>query len=356
VPDLFSPLTIRAQSFANRAWVSPMCMYSAEGGVVTDWHLVHLGALAAGGAGLVMTEATGVTPEGRISPACPGIWSDEQAQAWSRVVSFVRGQDAVAGIQLAHAGRKASTAAPWDGGGYVAPADGGWQTVGPSDIAFGTLPAPRPMSADDIGETVTAFATAARRSLDVGFDVIELHAAHGYLLHQFLSPLSNMREDDYGGSLDNRMRLPIEVAVAVREVWPADRPLFMRISTTDWMSGGWDVSQSIELARRLHDVGVDLIDASSGGLHHEQRIPDRVEYQTDIAAELRREAGLLVGAVGRITDPHQADALIRDGKADAVFLARQMLRDPHWPQRAAHELGADVRWPRQYLRAASWRS
>jgi 2,4-dienoyl-CoA reductase-like NADH-dependent reductase (Old Yellow Enzyme family) len=353
---LFSPLTIRGQHFANRAWVSPMCQYSAVDGMVTDWHLVHLGSLAAGGAGLVMTEATGVVAEGRISPQCPGIWSDEQAHAWARVIDFVHSQGAVAGMQLAHAGRKASTPAPWRDGGYVNPIDGGWRSVAPSAVAFGGLPAPVAMTIDDIEALVEAFAAAARRALAIGVDVIELHAAHGYLMHQFLSPLSNVRGDEYGGSLENRMRFPLAVATAVRSVWPAERPLFVRISTTDWTPGGWDLEQSVVLVRQLEEVGVDLVDASSGGLHPDQRIPDRVDYQTELAGRLRREAGILTAAVGRITEPQQADALIRDGSADAVFLARQLLRDPHWPLRAAHELGAEITWPDQYLRAASWRS
>ncbi len=333
-----------------------MCMYSATDGLVGDWHLVHLGSLAAGGAGLVMTEATGVVPEGRISPLCPGIWSDELAGAWRPIVDYAHGQGAVMGIQLAHAGRKASTAAPFDGGGYVDPSLGGWQPVGPSAVAFDALPVPTALSVDDIDALVDAFAAAARRARLAGFDVIELHAAHGYLMHQFLSPLANARDDLYGGSLENRMRFPVAVAAAVRAAWPEDRPLFVRISTTDWTPGGWDLEQSVVLAGRLRDAGVDLIDASSGGLHHEQRIPDVVTYQTDLAAELRRRAGLPVAGVGRVTDPRQADALIREGDVDAVFLARQLLRDPHWPLRAAHELGAKGRWPKQYLRAASWRS
>lgn len=356
VPDLFSPLTIRGQQFENRAWVSPMCMYSASDGLVGDWHLVHLGSLAAGGAGLVMTEATGVVPEGRISPLCPGIWSDDLAEGWRPVVEFAHGQGAVVGIQLAHAGRKASTGAPFDGGGYVDQTRGGWQTAGPSAVAFDQLPVPVAMTVDDIDVLVDAFAAAARRAHQAGFDVIELHAAHGYLMHQFLSPLSNHRDDRYGGSLANRMRFPVAVAAAVRAAWPQDRPLFVRISTTDWLPGGWDLEQSVVLSGRLREVGVDLIDASSGGLHEDQRIPDVVTYQTDLAAELRRRADILVAGVGRVTDPRQADALIREGKVDAVFLARQLLRDPHWPLRAAHELGVRGRWPKQYLRAASWRS
>jgi 2,4-dienoyl-CoA reductase-like NADH-dependent reductase (Old Yellow Enzyme family) len=353
VTGLFSPLTIRGVTFPNRAWVSPMCQYSALDGVIGDWHLVHLGAFAAGGAGLILTEATAVSPEGRISIACPGIWTDEQAVAWSRVADYVHGQGGLIGMQLAHAGRKASTEKPWTGGGYVDPEDGGWPTIAPSAIAFAALPRPREMTMEDIRHIVVAFQSATIRAAAVGMDVIELHAAHGYLMHQFLSPLSNTRTDQYGGSLENRMRLPLEVAASVREVW-GDKPLFMRISTTDWIDGGWDLDQSVVLTERLSAVGIDLIDASSGGTRPDAVIPDTIDYQTSLATRLRERSGMLVGAVGRITDPRQADALIRGGGADAVLLARQLLRDPHWPLRAAHELGAHIAWPPQYLRASEW--
>jgi 2,4-dienoyl-CoA reductase-like NADH-dependent reductase (Old Yellow Enzyme family) len=355
MPGLFSPLTIRGVTFPNRAWVSPMCQYSAVDGVVGDWHLVHLGSFAAGRAGLIMTEATAVSAEGRISIACPGIWNDEQATAWSRIVDYVHGQGGVIGMQLAHAGRKASTNRPWNGGGYITPEDGGWNAIAPSAIAFATLPEPREMSVADIDATVEAFRAAALRAAGIGVDVIELHAAHGYLLHEFLSPLTNTRDDEYGGTLDNRMRFLIAAATAVREACP-DKPLFVRISVTDWIEGGWDLEQSVVLAERLKDVGVDLIDASSGGLRLDAVIPDTVDYQTGLAAELRARTSLPIGAVGRITEPKQADGLIHDGSADAVFLARQLLRDPHWPLRAAHELGEEIAWAPQYQRAASWRS
>jgi 2,4-dienoyl-CoA reductase-like NADH-dependent reductase (Old Yellow Enzyme family) len=302
-----------------------------------------------------MTEATAVSAEGRISIACPGIWTDEQAAAWSRIVDYVHGQGGVIGMQLAHAGRKASTDRPWNGGGYVPPEDGGWNAIAPSAIAFATLPEPREMSVAEIDATVEAFRAAALRAAGIGMDVIELHAAHGYLLHEFLSPLTNTRNDEYGGTLDNRMRFLIATATAVREAWP-DKPLFVRISVTDWIEGGWDLEQSVVLAERLKDVGVDLIDASSGGLRLDAVIPDTVDYQTGRAAELRARGSMLVGAVGRITEPKQADGLIRDGSADAVFLARQLLRDPHWPLRAAHELGEEIAWAPQYQRGASWRS
>jgi 2,4-dienoyl-CoA reductase-like NADH-dependent reductase (Old Yellow Enzyme family) len=332
-----------------------MCQYSAIDGFVTDWHLVHLGSLATGRAGLIMTEATAVSPEGRISIACPGIWSDPQASAWSHVVSYVHAQHSLIGMQLAHAGRKASTGRPWEGRDHVTPQDGGWEAISPSAVAFGPLPTPREMTRSDIDATVEAFRVAAVRAAAIGVDVIELHAAHGYLMHQFLSPLSNVRTDDFGGSLENRMRMPLMVAEAVRAVW-AGRPLFMRISMTDWVDGGWDLDQSVVLSERLRDLGIDLIDASSGGTSLAAVIPDTIDYQTRMAAELRKQIGIPVAAVGRITEPAQAEGLIREGGADAVFLARQLLRDPHWPLRAAHELGAEIDWAPQYQRAASWRS
>ena len=353
---LFTPVTLRSVTFPNRAWVSPMCQYSARDGIVGDWHLVHLGAFAAGGAGLVMTEATGVVPEGRISPQCPGLWTEEQAVAWSRIVDYLHAQGARVGMQLAHAGRKASVAQPWTGGAHVEPKDGGWTALAPSAVGFGTLPAPAEMNADDIRRTIRGFALATRRAVDAGFDALEIHAAHGYLIHQFLSPLSNLRTDEYGGALDNRMRLALEVAEAVREAWPDDLPLMARISTTDWMPGGWDLEQSVVLSEHLRDRGVDLIDASSGGLDARAVVPDTVTYQTDLAAELRRRTGMPVAAVGRITSPSQAQNLIATGAADAVFIARQFLRDPHWPLRAAHELGESILWRPQYLRAAVWES
>ncbi|MEI6362657.1 MAG: NADH:flavin oxidoreductase/NADH oxidase [Actinomycetes bacterium] len=356
MPGLFTPLTIRDRTFPNRAWVSPMCQYSAHDGVVGDWHLVHLGSLAAGRAGLIMSEATAVVPEGRISPHCPGLWNDEQQQAWARIVDYVHGQNALFGFQLAHAGRKASVAAPWEGGRFLESADGGWLAMAPSAVAFAGMPEPLSMAVSDIERTIDGFAASAARALELGADVIELHAAHGYLMHQFLSPLSNMRDDDFGGSLENRMRFPLLAVAAVRSVWPEDRPLFLRISMTDWAEGGWDLDQSVELVDQLQRAGVDLVDASSAGLVADQMIPDVVTFQTDLAAELRRRTGVAVAAVGRITEPSQADELIQSGRADAVFLARQLLRDPHWPLRAAHELGQPIDWPLQYLRASSWQS
>ena len=349
---LFDPLTLRGTTFRNRIFVSPMCEYSAVDGVPQDWHLVHLGSFARGGAALVLTEATAVTPQGRISPADTGIWNDEQVDAWRRIVDFVRSQEAVPGIQLAHAGRKASTAAPWTGGGYVDPADGGWDdVVAPSSVAFGALPEPGELSVDEIAEVVAAFADAARRALGAGFEVAELHAAHGYLLHEFLSPLSNRRSDSYGGTFENRTRMVLEVVDAVRAVWPDDQPLFVRLSATDWVEGGWTEDETVALAALLRDHGVDLVDCSSGGTSPDASIPVGPGYQVPFASRVRREAGIATGAVGIITEPQQAEKVIASGDADAVLLARALLRDPHWPLRAAHDLGAEVRWPQQYLRA-----
>lgn len=349
---LFSPLTLRSTTFANRVWVAPMCQYSSVEGRPTDWHLVHLGALARGGAGLVMTEATAVTPEGRISPADAGIWTDEQATDYRRITDFIRSQDAVPGIQLAHAGRKASTQRPWDGNGYVSPEDGGWQTVAPSPIAFGDWPAPRELGRAEINALVEQFASAARRALQAGFEVAEIHAAHGYLLHEFLSPLSNVRTDEYGGDLAGRSRLLVEVVDAVRAVWPAEQPLFVRFSATDWAEGGWTVEETAQLAKQLGGHGVDLVDISSGGLVHGAVITSGPGYQVPFAREVRAASALPVAAVGMITEPVQAEQILTEGSADAVFLARALLRNPSWPQAAAAELGAaDVHWPDQYVRA-----
>lgn len=353
---LFSPLTIRGIQFPNRAWLSPMCQYSAVDGIVGDWHLVTLGAYATGKAGLVMAEATGVLPEARISPDCPGIWNHDQVIAWARVVDFIHTQDVRAGIQLAHAGRKASMAASWNGGKHVAVEDGGWEAVAPSAIAFDGYATPREMTIDDIHATTKAFADAAIRADEAGFDVVEIHAAHGYLLHQFLSPLSNERTDEYGGTLANRMRFPLAVAAAVREAFPQDKPVFVRISATDWVEGGWDVEQSVQFVKELDQLGIDLIDTSSGGSAAAAQIPDEVNYQIDLAEQIRAQTGILTGAVGRITAPEQAELILESGKADVVFLARQMLRDPHWPLRAAHELGVRVQWAKQMGRGASWSS
>lgn len=351
---LFTPLTIRSVSVPNRAWVSPMCQYSATDGMVADWHLVHLGALATGRPGLIMAEATAVSPEGRITPSCTGIWDDQHVEPWRRIVEFVHGQDTVIGLQLAHAGRKGSVTPPWQGGTSVAPDSGGWATVGPSAIAYGALTEPMALDGRGIERILQAYTAAAQRAVRAGFDLVEIHMAHGYLLHEFLSPLSNQRTDEYGGSLEGRMRLPLAVAQAVRAAVPATMPVFARLSTTDWMPEGWNPDDAIVLANALYATGVDLIDASSAGLHPEQAVPKQVDYQVAIAERLKAETGGLVAAVGLITDPAQADAIIADGRADACFLARAMLRDPHWPLRAAHQLGDDVPWPSQYSLARTW--
>jgi 2,4-dienoyl-CoA reductase-like NADH-dependent reductase (Old Yellow Enzyme family) len=330
-----------------------MCQYSSDGGFANDWHLVHLGARATGGAGLVLLEATAVAPEGRISPRDLGLWDDAHVEMLARCVAFIRSQGAAAGVQLAHAGRKASTRVPWEGRGAVAPADGGWQVVAPSAVAFSAdYPAPRALEADEVRGVVDAFAAAARRALAAGFQTLELHAAHGYLLHQFLSPLSNRRTDAYGGSFEHRVRLTLEVVDAVRAEWPDALPLLVRVSATDWADGGWDVEQTVALARLLAERGVDLVDCSTGGLVPGAQIPVGPGYQVAFAERVRREAGVATGAVGLITTPEQADAVVRGGRADLVLLARQLLRDPYWPLRAARALGAPARWPAQYERAA----
>ncbi len=348
---LFEPLTLRGTTFRNRVWVSPMCQYSAVDGRPSDWHLVHLGSFARGGAGLVMTEATAVTPEGRISPHDAGIWDDVQAADYRRITDFVHGQGAVAGIQLAHAGRKASTRRPWEARGYVPEAEGGWQTVGASPIGYADWPVPRELTAEELVAHPGAWADAARRALVAGFDVAEIHAAHGYLLHQFLSPLTNRRTDAWGGDLVGRSRLLLAVVDAVREVWPDDKPVLVRISATDWVEGGLDLAETEQVGRMLADHGVDLVDVSSGGNSPDQRITLEPGFQVPFATRIRKASGLPVAAVGLITEPRQAEKIIGDGEADAVFLARELLRDPHWPQRAAEALGADAYWPDQYLRA-----
>ncbi len=336
----------------NRVFISPMCQYSCVDGVATDWHLVHLGSRAVGGAGTVMVEATAVTPEGRISPQDMGLWNDTQRDALARVAAFISAQGAVPAIQLAHAGRKASTYRPWDGSGEISPEDGGWQTVAPSAIPFtDTYPRPRELSMDDIAGLVEAFATAARRSLDAGFEVVELHGAHGYLMHEFLSPLSNKRTDEYGDDFAGRTRFIREVARAVRAVWPARLPLFARLSCTDWVEGGWTLEDSVDLARLLREDGVDLIDCSSGGNVSRAPIPVGPGYQVRFAETIRREAGVGTAAVGLITEPEQADAIVREGQANLVAFARAELRDPYWPLRAAEALGVDAPWPIQYERA-----
>lgn len=351
---LFDPLVIQDVTFANRVFVSPMCEYSSTDGYATDWHLVHLGSRAVGGAGLVLTEATAVLPEGRISPQDLGIWSDDHIEPLARIVRFIHEQGSVAGMQLAHAGRKASTYRPWDGNGAILEKDGGWNdVVAPSALRFtDSYPMPKELSIDAIKNITSAFAAAARRACEAGFRVIEIHAAHGYLLHEFLSPLSNHRADAYGGSFENRTRLLRETVAAVRKSWPERAPLFVRISATDWVEGGWDIEQSVELARQLKELGVDLMDCSSGGNVPRAQIPVGPGYQTAFADQIRREAKILTGAVGMITSPIQAEQIVTTGQADAVIIAREFLRDPYWPLRAARELGQSVSWPVQYLRAA----
>jgi 2,4-dienoyl-CoA reductase-like NADH-dependent reductase (Old Yellow Enzyme family) len=349
---LFSRFKLRGLEFKNRIFVSPMCQYSAQDGMADTWHQVHLGSRAVGGAGLVMVEATAVVPEGRISPFDLGLWSERHAESLAPIARFIRAQGAAPAIQLAHAGRKASTDAPWLSRSPLGPEQGGWEVVAPSAIPFAPgAPLPRELAEAELSGIVAHFVDAARRSLDAGFEVAEIHMAHGYLLHQFLSPLSNRRDDAYGGSLENRARLPLRVAQAVRAVWPQDLPLFVRISATDWMEGGWDLAQSQQLCRWLKKEGVDLIDCSSGGLTPDARIPAGPGFQTPFAAAIRQDAGIAVGAVGLITTPEQAEQIVATGLADAVFLARELLRDPYWPLHAARKLGVEVPWPLQYERA-----
>ncbi|WP_136586966.1 NADH:flavin oxidoreductase/NADH oxidase [Microbacterium hydrothermale] len=348
---LFSPLSIRDIAIRNRLWVSPMCQYSAVDGVVNDWHHVHLAQFAAGGAGLVIAEATAVSPEGRISPQDAGIWTDAQAEAWRPIVAAIRARGAVAGVQLGHAGRKASTSAPFAGSrGTVAPADGGWSTVAPSALAYADFAEPVALDAAGIEKVVADFADAARRAVDAGFQVLELHAAHGYLLHQFLSPLTNHRDDEYGGSFENRVRLLVRVTRAVRDAAPA-AAVFVRFSATDAAEGGWSVDETVAASRLVAAAGADLIDLSSGGLVPQQHIVPGPGYQVAYADTVRRETGLLVSAVGMIDEPALAENVVADGRADAVMSAREWLRDPHYALRAAAQLGADSPAPAQYLRA-----
>ncbi|MHA6668885.1 NADH:flavin oxidoreductase/NADH oxidase [Homoserinimonas sp. A447] len=355
---LFSPYGIRSTTFRNRLWVSPMCQYSVdrEDGVPTDWHLVHLGSFARGGAGLVMTEATAVTAEGRISAEDTGIYTDAQRDAWTRIVAFIHSQGAQAGIQLAHAGRKASVWREWGPRKGTRPvADGGWQTIAPSPAPFATLDLPRELDAAELPAIVTAFADAARRAVAAGFDVVEVHAAHGYLLHQFLSPLSNTRTDDYGGTLENRAGLLIDVVSAVRAAVGETVPVFVRLSATDWApedKNGWDPEQTARVARWAADAGADLFDVSSGGILGRANIPLGPGYQVPLAEYVREQASVPVSTVGLITEAKQADAIIAEGRADAVMMGRELLRDPHFPLLAAHELGAEIDYaPRQYHRA-----
>ncbi|MGO9462460.1 MAG: NADH:flavin oxidoreductase/NADH oxidase [Rhodomicrobium sp.] len=353
MPHLLSELRLRDVVLPNRIGVSPMCQYSCEDGLANDWHFVHLGSRAVGGAGLVMTEAAAVTPEGRISPQDLGVWSEAHFELLEKITRFIGAQGSIAGIQLAHAGRKASTYRPWSGSGAVPDAEGGWHPVGPSALAFAqNYTAPRELAVSEIHSLRDAFATAAQRACRAGFRAIEIHAAHGYLLHEFLSPLSNQRTDGYGGVFENRTRFLRDTVAAVRKVLPDRCPLFVRISATDWSEGGWDIEQSVMLARELKSLGTDLIDVSSGGNIERAQIPAGPGYQTAFAERIRREAGIATSTVGMITSAAQADHIIRTGQADFVLLARELLRNPYWPLHAAQELGYPMSWPNQYLRAA----
>ncbi|WP_354638947.1 NADH:flavin oxidoreductase/NADH oxidase [Kitasatospora camelliae] len=352
---LFEPITLRSLTIPNRVWLSPMCMYSAapDGpleGVATDFHLAHLGARAAGGAGLVMVEATGVRPDGRITPYDLGLWNDRQRDELARVAALISAHGSVPGIQLAHAGRKASSAQPWSGSVPVSPAEGGWPVVGPSPVPFGDKPVPHELSTAEIREVVAAFAAAAERALAAGFKVAEVHGAHGYLIHSFLSPASNRRTDEYGGDFAGRSRLALEVATAVRAVWPEDLPVFFRVSATDWLPDepSWTVEESVQLAKELAAVGIDLVDVSSGGISPDARVATGPGYQVPFAAEVRAGSGLPVSSVGMISEPAQAEEILTSGRADAVMLGRELLRDPYWPLHAARELDAERRWPVQY--------
>ena len=354
MPDLFEEFTLRGVTLRNRIGVSPMCEYSSEDGMPNDWHFVHLGARAVGGAGLIITEAAAVEARGRITPADAGIWSDAHIKPWAKITTFLKQHGAVPGIQLAHAGRKASTARPWDPGAGIADADGGWEPVAPSALAFADgYRLPRELTAGEIADIVQAFADAARRSDAAGFDWLELHAAHGYLMHEFLSPLSNQRIDEYGGAFENRVRFVLETTHAVRAVWPDHKPLTVRFSCTDWTEGGWTGDDSVALARLLKAEGVDLIDCSTGGNVPSAQIPVGASYQVPFAEEIRREAGIATAAVGMITSPMQADEIVRNGRADIVLLARESLRDPNWPIKAAAELHKKDKAPVpvQYARA-----
>lgn len=349
---LFEPLTIRSITFKNRIVVSPMCQYSSEDGFANDWHLVHLGSHAVGGSALVIAEATAVSPEGRITPDDLGIWKEEHLSMLQRITQFIKTQGAVPGIQLAHAGRKASHHSPWKSGAALKPEEGAWQTVAPSAIPFKEgEPAPTALDKEGIQKVITDFKIATRRALQAGFQVIELHGAHGYLLHEFLSPISNKREDEYGGSFENRIRLLLEVTAAVREEWPAELPLFVRISATDWTEGGWTGDDSAALARILKTKEVDLIDCSTGGNVHGAKIPTSPLYQVPFAEQVKRDGSILSGAVGLITTAEECEEIIASGKADVILLARQLLREPYFPLHAAKKLGVDVKWPVQYERA-----
>jgi len=349
--SLFEPLTLRSVTLRNRIVLAPMCQYSAEDGMAGEWHFVHYGSRAAGGLGALIVEATAVLPEGRITPFDLGLWKDEQVAPLAGLAAFIASRGAVPAVQLAHAGRKASTGRPWQGGDPIPPGDLGWQPLGPSSEPFASgHTAPRPLRESEILDVVAAFRAAARRARRAGFEILEIHAAHGYLIHQFLSPLVNKRSDRWGGPFANRTRLALEVVRAVRAEWPDDLPLWVRVSATDWAAGGWDVPEAVQLATMLRDAGVDLVDSSSAGAVPYQKVAFAPGFQVPFAARIRREAGVRTGAVGLITDPTQADAILREGKADVVLLGRVELRDPYWPLHAALALGIEGPWPGQYLR------
>ncbi len=349
---LFSPLSIKSITLKNRIAISPMCQYSATDGFANDWHLVHLGSRASGGAGLIIQEATSVSPEGRISPEDLGLWKNEQIEKLKQITQFIISQNSVPGIQLAHAGRKASAASPWNGGRKVANDNGGWETVAPSAIAYhDNETAPIALDKNGIQKVISDFKSATKRALEAGYQVLEIHGAHGYLLHQFMSPLSNLRTDEYGGSFENRIRLTLEVVAAVQSEWPENLPLFIRISATDWAEGGWNLEESIQLSKILKEKGVDLIDVSSGGAVSHQQIKLCAGYQVPFAESIKKESGILTGAVGLITDATQAEEIVASGKADLVLFARESLRNPNLGLTFANDLEADVQWPKQYERA-----
>jgi 2,4-dienoyl-CoA reductase-like NADH-dependent reductase (Old Yellow Enzyme family) len=348
---LFSPLQIKSITLKNRIVISPMCQYSATDGFANDWHLVHLGSRASGGAGLIIQEATSVSPEGRISPGDLGLWKDEQMDKMKIINQFIIGQNAVPGIQLAHAGRKASANAPWEGGKKIDYADGGWETVAPSAIGFHDEETPIALDKTGIQKVIADFKSATKRAVKAGFQVMEIHAAHGYLLHEFMSPLSNLRTDEYGGSFDNRIRLMLEVLEVVQSEWPKELPLFVRISASDWADGGWNIEESIQLSKVLKEKGVDLIDVSSGGAVAHQKIALGPNYQVPFAESIKKEAGIMTGAVGLITEAEQAEEILTSGKADLVLFARESLRNPNLGLIFAKALNTDVQWPKQYDRA-----
>jgi 2,4-dienoyl-CoA reductase-like NADH-dependent reductase (Old Yellow Enzyme family) len=352
VPHLFRPITFRSVTARNRITVSPMCQYSATDGLPDDWHLQNLASRAVGGAGIVFAEATNVEPRGRITPYCTGLWNDRQRDAFARIARFVKAQGAVAGMQLAHGGRKSSAARPWEGGKGIFPEQGGWEVIAPSAIPFGeAFPVPREMDDRMIAETVAQFAASTRRTREAGFDLIEIHGAHGYLISTFLSPITNRRTDRYGGSFENRTRFLLEVVDAVRSEWPDDKPLFVRISCSDWMEGGWGLEDSVKLAQVLKAGGkVDLIDCSSGGVDARQKIELKPGYQVPFAAAIRARAGIATGAVGLISKPEMAEEIVASGQADIIVMARAFLNDPHWPLHAAKVLKAKIAWPKQYER------